>query len=293
MADANLKLLGNALKTFREQAQPKKISQFRLATMMQWEGTAPIIEIEKGRRRPRPETLNALGEVLQLSPADIAYLHGLAGYRSVTVMPPIEQIKRVLKSIEPDIAQRRYPVYVMDYQFRFWMMNNTSGEFQGGVPDIIAEMMKHNIDGLSMSFDSRLPFHHGFSPSNSEEQEAIFRFKAYNLYRRHEPFYLAYPEDMESRLLPEDYRQFVARWNEVDVRMQDVYPITPQLTEHIDSIELRFDIHMVEIPHLDRLLFIAYYEPKDDGAGNQERCEAYFVERSPHERMCIKAWDFL
>jgi hypothetical protein len=47
---------------------------------------------------------------------------------------------------------------------------------------------------------------------------------------------------------------------------------------------------MVEIPHLDRLLFIAYYEPKDDGAGNRERCEAYFAE--PGARPCIRAWDF-
>src|SRR5690242_9475285 len=88
MAEGNLKMLGNAIRMFREQAQPRKISQFRLATLMQWEGTAPVIEIEKGRRHPRPETLNALGEALQLSPADIAYLHGLAGYRTVTVMPP-------------------------------------------------------------------------------------------------------------------------------------------------------------------------------------------------------------
>lgn len=124
MTKANLKLLGEAIKAFREQAQPKKISQFRLAAMMHWEGTAPVIEIEKGRRHPRPETLNALGEALQLSPADIAYLHGLAGYRETTVMPPIQQVRRVLQAIEPDIAQRLYPVYVMDYRFRFWMMNN-------------------------------------------------------------------------------------------------------------------------------------------------------------------------
>jgi hypothetical protein len=292
MAEANLNLLGNAIKTFREQAQPKKISQFRLAAMMHWEGTAPVIEIEKGRRRPRPETLNAIGDALQLSPADIAYLHGLAGYRGITIMPSIEQIKRVLTTIEPDIAQRLYPVYVMDYQFHFWMINNAIAAFQGGVTDVVNEMMKQQIDGLSMGFDSRLPFHHGFANSYSTEREAVFRFKAYNLYRRHEPFYLAYPECMEKRLLPHDYERFVKRWNEVDVRMQDVYPITPQLTEYSASMELRFDIHMVEIPHLDRLLFIAYYEPKDDGAGNRERCEAYFTAHSPGERVCIKAWDF-
>lgn len=293
-AQANLKLLGDTIKGFREGAQPKKVSQFRLATMMQWEGTAPVIEIEKGRRRPRPETLNALGEVLQLSPADIAYLHGLAGYRDVTVMPPAEQIVRVLQSIEPDIAQRIYPVYVMDYQFRFWMINSAIASSQGEVDDVVRAMMTQRIDGLSMSFDSRLPFHHGSTPSTDAEREAVFRFKAYNLYRRHEPFYLAHPECVENRLLPEDYQRFVTRWHEVDVRMQDVYPITPQLTENMGDIELHFDIHMVEIPHLDRLLFIAYYEPKDDGVGgNRERCEAYFSRHVPGERMCICAWDYL
>ena len=292
MAEANLKLLGNAIKTFREQAQPRKISQFRLATLMKWEGTAPIIEIEKGRRHPRPETLNALGEALQLSPADIAYLHGLAGYREVTVMPPLDQIKRVLLAIEPEIAQRLYPVYVMDYQFRFWMMNSATAAYQHGSLDQVSVMMKLGIDGLTMSFDSRIPLHAGFTNADTIERETLFRFKAYNLYRRHEPFYLAYPECMRTKLLPGDYARFEHCWNEVDVRMQDVYPIIPQLVERVDATVLVFNVHMVEILHLDRLLFVAYYEPHDDGAGNRERCEAYFTRYSPSNKSCVHAWDF-
>jgi hypothetical protein len=295
MAEANLKLLGQAIRTFREQAQPKKISQFRLAAMMRWEGTAPVVEIEKGRRHPRPETLNALGEALQLSHADIAYLHGLAGYRAITAMPPLEQIKRVLKAIEGDIAQRLYPVYVMDYQFRFWMMNSATAAFQGGASDLIIAMMKKGIDGMTMGFDSRLPIHQGEGDPDYGafiERETIFRFKAHNLYRRHEPFYLAYPECMKTRLIPEDYQRFVERWKEVDVRMQDVYPITPRLIERIGAIGLTFDIHMVEILHLDRLLFAAYYEPKDDETGNRERCEAFFTAHGPREKVCVRAWDF-
>jgi hypothetical protein len=35
----------------------------------------------------------------------------------------IEQIKRVLQAIEPDIAHRLYPVQVLDFQFRHWMVN--------------------------------------------------------------------------------------------------------------------------------------------------------------------------
>lgn len=292
MAEANLKLLGKTIKTFREQAQPRKISQFQLAVMMNWEGTAPIVEIEKGRRHPRPETLSALGEALQLSHADIAYLHGLAGYREITVMPPLEQVRRVLQAIEPEITQRLYPVYVMDYQFRFWMINSATAAFQGGSTDYITSMMKQGIDGLTMSFDSRLPIHPDSSNAERIERETIFRFKAYNLYRRHEPFYLAYPDCMKARLMPEDYIRFAKRWNEIDVKMQDVYPITPQLAIQIDSTELAFNIHMVEILHLDRLLFLAYYEPVDDHSGNRKRCEAFFTQYSPHPKASFRAWDF-
>ncbi|HEX2621677.1 MAG TPA: hypothetical protein VHL11_16080, partial [Phototrophicaceae bacterium] len=134
--------------------------------------------------------------------------------------------------------------------------------------------------------------HHGLASAYDAQREAIFRFKSYNLYRRHEPFYQAYPEAMERRLLPDDYARFVQCWNEVDVRMQDVYPITPHLTEQIESTTLKFDAHMVEIPHLDRLLFVAYYEPKEDGAGNRQRCEAFFSERNSGNQICVRAWDF-
>jgi hypothetical protein len=293
MAEANLKLLGEAVKHFREQAKPKKISQFQLAVLMNWEGTAPIVEIEKGRRHPRPETLDALGEALQLSPADIAYLHGLAGYRAVTTMPPIEQIKRVLEAIEPDIAQRRFPVYVMDYQFRFWMMNSALAVFEGGSLEVLANQFRYGIDGVSMGFDTHLlEDHDDFPGREAMEREALFRFKSYNLYRRHEPFYLAYPDCMRERLKPEDYTRFVHRWNEVDVRMQDIYTITPQLIYYLGTSTMVFNVHMVEIMHLDRLFFVAYYEPSEDGTGNRERCETYFTQYSLGEKCCLRAWDY-
>jgi hypothetical protein len=291
MTEANLKLLGQTIRSFREQAKPKKISQFRLATRMNWEGTAPIVEIESGRRRPRPETINALGDALELSPADIAYLHGLAGYREITQMPSLEQLKRVLQAFEPDIAQRPYPAYIMDYQFRIWMMNSAVAALQPGGQDQLREIMVHGLNGLTMCFDSRIVFDSECAEAEAMEQETIFRFKAYNLYRRHEPFYLAYPECMHDCLLPADYARFVKRWYEIDVRIQDVYPIMPQMIEHTEVGNLIFNVHMVDILHLDRLLFAAYYEPKDDNAGNRERCEAFFARHRPKDKSCIRAWD--
>jgi len=291
MTQANLKLLGETIRRFREQAHPKRLSLFRLANLMQWEGTAPIIEMEKGRRRPRPETLNALGEALQLSPADVAYLHGLAGYREETAMPSLEQIKRVLEAIEPDLAQRLYPVYVLDYQFRHWLVNPATAALVGGSFDTLRELMRKPAHGFTVVFDSRSPVRQSLSNPEAAEQDRMFRFKLHNLYRRYETFYLAYPERMQNQLLPEDYARFVKCWKEVEVEKHPVFPVHPHVALRLGSEEMTFVIHMVELLHVDRLLYVGYYEPKDDGLGNRERCEAYFNHSYPGERSCLRAWD--
>jgi hypothetical protein len=292
MAHANLMLLGQTLRRFREEARPTRLSLFRLASLMQWEGTAPIIEIEKGRRRPRPETLNALGEALQLSPADIAYLHGLAGYRDMTALPPTEQIKRVLQAIEPDLASRLYPVVILDYEFRHWMVNSATAALIGGSLELLTEMMRRRVHGFNAVFDSRLPVRQYFSDPEAVERERMFRFKSHNLYRRHEPFYLAYPERMQQRLLPEDYERFVRCWHEVEVDKPQIFPVHPHVTMRLGGNELTIVIHMVELLAVDRLLLVGYYEPKEDGSGNRERCEEYFTHASPPLKTCIHAWDF-
>jgi hypothetical protein len=292
MVKPNLNLLGEALRGFRENAKPKKITQFRLANLMQWEGTAPIIEIEKGRRHPRPETLNALGEALQLSPADIAYLHGLAGYREITQMPATEQIKRVLSAVEYDIAQRLYPVYVLDYRFQHWMVNTATATLIGGSVELLRYLMQRGIHGFIVVFDSRLPIRQFFPEPEAIELERMFRFKSHNLYRRHEPFYLAYPDCMKSELLPEDYVRFEKTWHEVQIGSEAVFPVHPEVQICLGQELFLFHIHMVELLHLDRLIYVAYYEPKDDMSGNRERCEAYFRKHNPTEKSCIHAWDF-
>jgi hypothetical protein len=292
MVEPNLKLLGEVLRSFRERAEPKKITQFRLANLMQWEGTAPIIEIEKGRRHPRPETLNALGEALQLSPADIAYLHGLAGYRELTQMPALDQIKRVLSAIEFEIVQRIYPVYVLDYLFQHWMVNTATATLIGGSVELLRFLMQRGIHGFTVVFDSRLPIRQFFPEPEATERERMFRFKSHNLYRRHEPFYLAYPDCMKSELLPEDYSRFEKTWHEVQISKDAVFPVHPEVQICLGKELFIFHIHMVELLHLDRLIYVAYYEPKDDGKWNRERCEAYFLKHNPIEKSCIHAWDF-
>ena len=291
MAQPDLELLGRVIKTFREQARPERVSQFRLATLLGWQGTAPIVEIEKGRRHPRPETLTAVGEALRLSPADIAYLHGLAGYRPVTVLPPLDQVARVLRAIEPDLARRPYPVQVLDYQFRHWMLNAATAALVDGSLATLEELLRRGVHGFDVVFDSRLPTRQQLADPEAVERERLFRFKSHNLYRRHEPFYLEYPERMRARLLPADYARFAACWAETEVGTEPVFPVHPQLTVRLGSQDLTFDVHMIELLQLDRLLYIGYFEPRDDGDGNRQRCEAYFAEHTPTRDTCVTSWE--
>ena len=276
MTETNQVLLGRAIRAFREQSQPNKISQFRLATLMNWEGTAPVIEIEKGRRLPRPETLNAIGEALQLSHADIAYLQGLAGYRALTVMPPIEQVKRSLRGVEAEITQLRFPVFILDYQFRIWLRHSAVATFPSVMLDHLDLRTTQPTDAFSLIFDSRTLDTALVEAFEVIEREAIYRFKIFNLYRRHEPFYLAYPDCMQTKLIAEDYARFVRFWNEIDAQKHHLFPLTPQLLLKAADYVLKLAIHMVEIAQLDGLFIAAYLVPTDDGTGNRERCEALF-----------------
>jgi hypothetical protein len=120
----------------------------------------------------------------------------------------------------------------------------------------------------------------------------MFRFKQLNLYFRHEPFYLAYPQCMQRQLLPEDYERFVRCWNQVQVATDHLFPIHPEIQVRLGAEVITFVIHVVELLQLDRLLFVGYYEPKEDQSGNRERCEAYFSRYCSDRQTCIRAWDF-
>ena len=73
--------------------------------------------------------------------------------------------------------------------------------------------------------------------------------------------------------------------------IQDVFPVHPEVKLRLGSNEFTFVLHVVELLHLDRLIYVTYYEPKDEPS-NRERCEAYFIEHSPGIKGCLHAWDF-
>lgn len=97
---------------------------------------------------------------------------------------------------------------------------------------------------------------------------------------------------MRTRLPPADYHRFAACWQEIQVGMDQVFPVHPQVTVRLGSHDLTLAIHMVELLQLDRLLYVGYFEPADDTSRNRQRCEAYFSQHAPTSARCIATWDF-
>jgi hypothetical protein len=145
------------------------------------------------------------------------------------------------------------------------------------------------VNGFDVVFDSRLPIRARFVDPEAVERERVFRFKSHNLYRRFEPFYRAYPECMQDRLTARDYDRFASCWSRVEVGMQDVFPVHPEVTLRLGRRRATFVIHMVELLQLDRKLYVGYFEPKDDETGNPRHCEAYFTRHRLTAGRCVRA----
>jgi len=289
MAEHNLKLLGETVKAFRQRAD---LSQFRLAYLMHWEGTAPIVAIEKGGRRPRPDTLKSLSAALGLSPAETNYLYGLAGYLQDTVLPPLQQIRVVLDEIEEEIRDSPYPAYVVDYKMQFWVVNAASSIIVGGTLDDVIRLIQRKVRSFDIVFDSRLGIRDNLANIGETEEEQVLRFKAYNMDRRHEKFYMSYPEDMKERLIVEDYLNFESAWKRVDVGMKARIPVFPSIGLRIKEDVLAFSLRTTELLHLNRQFILVCYEPQERVDGNKERCSSFFENLGFAGKECIKIWDY-
>lgn len=224
--------LGHELARFRAR---RGISQFDLAVCMGWKGTNPVVQIEKDRRVPQPETLEKLGDCLGLNYLEVHYLNGLAGYIPPVRLPPRDFVVKTLDQIASLLTPFPYPAYVVDYHFRFWVANPATAMFVFGDVPFLRELLAKPLTVFDIIFDSRFPMRAAIEQIEPTEKDQIFRFKAINAYRQHEDFFQAFPACMAS-LEPEDYQRFVAVWQAVDVNV--ITSIQPAyLFEHYARLE--------------------------------------------------------
>jgi transcriptional regulator with XRE-family HTH domain len=290
---------GSALQQFRKRAG---IGIFDLTVLMGWKGTGPIIELEKGKRLPRPATIDRLGEALNLTHSDICFLRGLAGYGPYTRMPTKPQILTVLNAVLDMVKGYPFPCYITDYRGMYWLFNPAETALMEKSFDDLRSLMRSAATIFDIVFDSRLGLSARLVNRAQIEQDHIFRFKAYNQYRRHEAFYLAYPDCMASRLTAEDYERFCAAWNAVEVTLDSQKLVFPfggfmrpsgdiQITLS-DEFSFRFDRVEQPILHLNSLFDLVYYRPTGT-PDEQKRCYEFFGQFNWKPDQFIKLWELL
>lgn len=287
--------IGEELRRFRTR---RGISQFDMAVCMEWKGTNPLIQIEKNRRLPRPDTIERLGKCMGLNYLEIHYLNGLAGYHLPTRLPPAEYVTDTLNQIAEALKDYPYPAYVVDYQFRFWLTNPATVLFTKGDVGRMGELMARPLTVLDITFDSRLGMRAYIQGIDAFEQGQIFWFKMSNAFRQHETFFQALPESM-NYLADEDYANFQKRWMSVEVnRLSAIQPLPIQ--EFYSRLK-GGDIHL-EFPegtgayylriepilHLGDLLQLVTFVPVDEAIAT--RLNERYV---PGDASTFKVWELM
>lgn len=293
--------LGQELLRMR---QRKGISQFDLAVCMGWKGTNPVIQIEKGRRLPKPETIERLGQCLGLSYLDVHTLNGLAGYVPETRLPPAAHVVRTLEALADHLTAVPYPTAVLDYQYRIWLFNPAGLLFTGGDPEEARRLLARPCDVLQIVFDSRLGIRARIDDLAVTEKEMVFTYKAGNAFRQHEPFFRAMPERLAEHLLPDDYAALAAIWQSIDLQtVESVHAL--QVVDFYARLEqgdirLRFPEGLVhcyfrreQILHLGELFQVMTFLPVDSAAlpDNRQRADQVFA--AYQGTACLKLWEVM
>jgi transcriptional regulator with XRE-family HTH domain len=211
-------------KHYVQRTGDRKLTQAELGRQLGY-NRGVINRWENNRQVPKPDDVMRLAKVTCASAEDIHYMLGLAGYLPKTRFPKREVTLNILSHVAECLAQSPYPAYVLDYRGRFWIVNQAIAEAIG-IPlnALKALMLPHPaennppepIDVLSVLLDSRLPFQALLGNRDQLIRRQIARFKAINLYRRHEPFYQQCLARLEKRLLPDDFRLLAQFWREAD-----------------------------------------------------------------------------
>jgi transcriptional regulator with XRE-family HTH domain len=290
---------GSVLRQFR---QREGIGIFDLAVRLGWKGTGPVIELEKNRRLPRPSTIDRLGVALHLTPSDIAYLRGLAGYGNITRLPPKEQIIAVLDAVAEQVRDYQFPLYITDFRGLYWMINENEITLHGTDYRSLEDSMQNYLTVFDAIFDSRRDVRGRLVNCDQIEREHIFRFKARNAFRRHEAFYCQYPNLMAERLLPEDYEHFKQVWEQVVLELGQNKLLYPFGNMQHSSIDLTisipdgqmFKFQRVEqqILHVDGLFDLIYYRPVGTGA-EQDAVYRYFEANRPQALAHLRLWEMV
>jgi transcriptional regulator with XRE-family HTH domain len=244
---------------------------------------------ERGENDPEAENVERLVEIFNLSYPDAMFWYGLAGKLPRLRMPSRRQIIESLETMTNALQEHIYPAYVLDNRhFRFWLINPGTVKLVGGI-ERAYELAKCSVFQLAFSR------HFGIMDTLGDDlpkiqREQIRRFKALNIYRRHENFYMEYPERLKLKdgLTESEYEVFEKLWNEVepDEMLLSDYAKLGDMTFNLHE-PVKFRLIAETILHLGNLFSVSWYNIVD----KEHEAAAATIFRRANEEECIKVWE--
>lgn len=243
-------------------------------------------------KRPQitDDRIEALAQAFELSYPDSMYLYGLAGKIPSTRTPSLAQITQSFDTLVSGLQDFPFPAYVLDSRlFRFWMVNSPTIALIGGYNRML-ELA--NCSVFQLLFSPRFGITGLFGDSLRRIQiEQIRRFKALNILRRHEEFYMEYPERLRDKdgLTDEEYAVFEETWNAVspDSRPSANYAAAADLAFDFGDQRIIFHLTAETVLDLGNLFSISWFN-----LWNREYEEvANLLFNSIGKQPCVKVWE--
>lgn len=247
-------------------------------------------EANEKKRQISDDRIQALVEAFELSYQETIYLYGLAGKIPPMRMPSKEQIIRSFEGLVPFIGNFPYPAYILDSRyFRFWLVNHPTVQLIGG-RERVNELA--NCSVFQILFSRRYGIADLFGENLERTQkDQIRRFKALNILRRHEAFYMEYPERLRDKdaLTDDEYAVFEDMWNAVNPDEEPAanYFAAADLAFDLGAYQIVFNLTVETVLNLGNLFSISWFHLRN--REYEETAKAIFS--SNGSRDCVKVWE--
>ena len=183
--------------TIRQTREARHWRPIDLAVAMGWSGTAPVYRIEHpgpAPRRPSPDTVNLLAQVLDLNPDDRMALMGFAGHLMDSRPLTDHEAARTVVEARPSLDESMNPVELFDFQGHLLDVNAPMSRILGVSRSQLHEWRSRGVTRLDLVCDPEFGVRERLTDVDAVAERQMLAFKLENRSRRHEIWYRRYPE---------------------------------------------------------------------------------------------------
>lgn len=294
MYHIDLEMLGERIRHVRE---ARGYTQQQISYLLNLGDPKTVGRWENGKQQPKPEYIQELARMLNISYAEEIYWLGLAGYIPPTRMPKKQQIIPVLEMFYQDIASHPYPAYFLDFRANFWALNPAAVALFGGYSEAITSLQNFT-NLLDLMFDSRLGFGGRVANLKVIQRGQLSRFISQRLNQRHEHYWKQYPESFKERWLAKDYQYFEALWKGMSLETVEADRFSEDAVKAMfgylplcapDETRIEFKLVSQFVFYFSNQFNLVIFYPSTDE--DKQKADAYFSQFWDVDQTRLKLWN--